>query len=95
MKQMEFLCLHKEKLAKVEPSMTNFDHTIDDGMAEAIADGKHMGDYAGWDFHAYVYVPNEGTYVADVHVYRAHMDFVEAPTLEELMENVSNRFGWE
>jgi len=87
-----YRCLHYEPLPEVEPGMTNFDHTIDDGMVEAIADGEHMAEYAGWDFHAYVYLVG-AVYVADVHRYHAHVGFVTADSPQELMHEVSHEYG--
>lgn len=87
-------CLHEDPMPLSEPGLSNFDHEMQPGAAEAIADGEHMADYAGWDFHAFVYVGAEGMYVADVHVRHVHSGFATAPTLAELMVEVSDRWGW-
>lgn len=88
-------CLHEDPLPEVEPDMSNFDHKVEPGAAEAIADGKHMANYAGWNFHAYAYLGAEGVYVADVHVFHTHRSFETADSLEELMTVVSDRYGWD
>jgi hypothetical protein len=93
--EVKWRCLHKNPLPEVESSMSNFDHEVEEGTAEAIADGEHMANYSGWDFHAYVYLGAEGVYVADVHRYHSHRAFIEAPTLEELMADTSAKFGWD
>lgn len=93
--EVEWRCLNVYPLPEIEPGMSNFDHRIEAGLAEGIADGQHMADYAGWDFHALVYLGNEGIYVADVHVYGTHRGFVTADTLEGLMAEVSDEYGWD
>lgn len=91
----DWRCLHRDPLPEVDSGMSNFDHEVQDGTSEAIADGQHMTSYPGYDFHAYVYLGAEGVYVADVHRYRVHEEFVTAATLEDLMEEVSDRWGYE
>ena len=75
--------------------MSNFDHVVPDGLAEALADGQHMTDYSGWNFHALVYLVAEGVYVADVHVYGDHDGFAEATSLENLMNVVCEEWGYD
>lgn len=95
MTNVEWRCLHDDPLPEVELGMSNFDHEVPDGLAEAIADGQHQADYAGWEFHAIAYLGAEGVYVADVHRYHAHVDFITAPSLPELMMAVSDEWGYE
>ena len=85
----EYRCLHQEPLPEIEGAMTNFDYSIDREM-EGL-DAEHMADYAGWEFHALVYRP--GPFVADVHRYHQHVDFIEAETPRELMEAVCDVWG--
>ncbi len=92
---MAWRCLHNDPLPRVAPAMSNFDHLVEPGLAEAIGDGEHMADYAGWEFHANVYLGGEGVYVADVHRYHVHVDFITAPSPEELMIEVSEKWGYE
>lgn len=88
-------CLDLNPLPMIDPAMTNFDHTVDADLAEGLAGGETMADYAGWNFHGLVYSPEPGVFVADIHRYGVHVDFVEASTPEDLMEAVSDRWGWE
>lgn len=91
--QATYRCLHESPLPLVEPCMTNFDHSIDAGLSDALADGLSMGDYAGWNFHAYVYSPRFGVFVADVHVFHQHDGLFEAASLQDLMDGVSDHWG--
>lgn len=91
----DWRCLHNDPLPEVDPDMSNFDHVVEDGLAEAIADGQHMGNYPGWNFHAYVYLGAEGVYVADVHCYHVHAGFVTGEDLHALMDAVSDKYGWD
>lgn len=85
-------CLHEDPLPEVSQGMTNYDHSVDEGMADALADGKHMGNYAGWNFHALVYKV-EGEFIADVHVWGTHRAWLGAKSLDALMEVVSHEYG--
>ena len=90
-----YRCLHDSPLPEVEGSMSNFDHSIDEGLPEELAGGTTMADYAGWNFHAYVYQPSAGIFVADVHVYGSHSGLFRAESLRELMDGVSDEWGAE
>jgi hypothetical protein len=90
----DYRCLHDNPLLETEGVLSNFDHEFDASLATELEGGETMADYAGWNFHAYVYMPAD-LYVADVHCYGSHRDFITGTTLGELMENVSERFGHE
>ena len=73
--------------------MSNCDHTVDEGAQEALVNGG-VGRYAGWDFYAYVWY-DDCKFWAQVMQYRVHVDTLSADTLEDLMEVVSSKWGWE
>lgn len=89
-----YRCLHEDPLPESDASMSNFDHVVEDRLADELADGEHMAGYAGWNFHAYVYRPGD-VYVADVHRFHAHVTFIAAATLEDLMADVSDEYGYD
>lgn len=75
-------------------SMSNFDHTVDQGFAEALQGGKVYGRHAAWDFNGIVWWDGE-KFAEEVWVYRSPAEVMRADSLEELMEAVSNRYGYE
>lgn len=74
--------------------MSNFDHSVEAGFAEALAAPKTFGEYAGWNFHAEVWKEGE-EFCAIVWVYHQVRGIRSAPSLPQLMEVVSNEFGWD
>lgn len=90
----DYRCLHDDPLPETKGELSNFDHEFDASLANELEGGERMADYAGRDFHAYAYKPAD-LYVADVHCYGSHRAFVTGTTLGELMENVSERFGYD
>ncbi len=75
-------------------NMTNCDHTIDDGLAEALMTkpGEVYGKYPGWDFYAHVYYLDD-KFHAEIMVYHCVKGIVSSESLEGLMESVSNIYG--
>lgn len=92
---MEFRCLHKEPLPIAEGELTNFDHTIDESVPRELATADKMAAYSGYNFHGYVYLAQEGLYVADIHCFKSHAGFVEANSLPEIMSKVCEEFGYD
>ncbi len=82
-----------EGLIEIEEGMSNCDHTIDDGCAEKLKSGKYCCGYAGWDFHGMVWWDGE-LFQCRVKRYRVHVATIGEPTLGELMESVSDEFGY-
>ena len=80
-----------EGLVESEHGMSNFDHAIDDGMAEDLVAGK-VGYYAGWNFHGTVWFAG-GKFYCMVRCYQVHVATVEADTLDGIMDEVSSRWG--
>ena len=76
--------------------MTNFDHTIDDGFAEALQaqPNRVFGRHSGWNFNGMVWW-NGTQFVEAVFQYHVLEKVLTAPTLEELMIVVSEEYGWE
>ena len=74
-------------------AMSNFDHEVDDGMAEALkADPNAYAHHYGWEFCATV-VYADGLFRSYVRRYRVHVGTLEAATLEELMEATNAEYG--
>lgn len=76
--------------------MSNCDHSIDEGLEEALMarPGEVYGPYAAWDFHARVWFEN-GQFHAEVWRFRAPQKVFSCDTLHEIMSEVSSEYGWE
>lgn len=75
-------------------SMSNFDHTIDEGVEEALRSGKHYCQHAAWNFCGYVW--HDGTeFVEEVWVYGAPVAEHRNTDLRELMRAVNAEHGSE
>lgn len=75
--------------------MTNFDHTIDEGLAAYLmANPNHCAQHAAREFCGYVWFENGQFYDQ---VWRCHVPMAEysADTLEELMKIVNDKHGWD
>jgi hypothetical protein len=77
-----------------ELEMSNFDHTVDDGLAEKLKSGKNWADYSAWNFHGRIFWDNnKEQFGCEIRQYRALMEIIFADTLEEIMEEVSCKYG--
>jgi len=79
----------------IELGMSNFGHTIDDGLVEALcADPHAYAQYSGWEFCAYVCVePDADRFTCEVWRYGKLVETVEADALDEIMRFVSGKYG--
>lgn len=92
---MEYRCLHKEPLPQTKGEITNFDNSFDKEVIEELSTADKMANYYGWNFHGYVYLAQEGLYVADIHCYKSHAGFIEAHSIPEIITKVSEEYGWD
>lgn len=74
--------------------MSNFDHKVDDGFAEALRAGKVFGRHSGWNFNGLVWWDG-AQYREAVHRYGQHSQTFAADTLEDLMRDVNDEWGSE
>jgi hypothetical protein len=75
--------------------MTNFDHSVDAGLADDLKAGMRAS-HSAWNFNGQVwYDPDEDVFKEDVWVYHAKVATRSAPTLEDLMRVVNDEFGWD
>jgi len=83
-----------EQMAELSIGMSNFDHSIDPGLAEALQDspGEVFGRHASWNFNGRVFF-SDGQFHEEVWVYGSPVETVSADTLPELMEEVCYRYG--
>lgn len=75
--------------------MSNCDHEINYEIAEVLKDGKHYAQYAGWDFCGYVYWDiSKQKFICEVWVYGSIREIIEYKTLELIMKNVCENYGY-
>ncbi len=78
-------------LPKSNYSMSNFDHSIDEGMEEDLRNGMRSY-HAGWNFFGLVWFES-GQFHEMVKQYRHHIATHSADSLRELMVDVNASFG--
>jgi hypothetical protein len=74
--------------------MSNFDHTIDKGFADALkaAPNEAYGHYSGWNFAGRVFWDG-AQFQCEVWRYHEVVEIVTASTLEDIMREVCDRYG--
>lgn len=75
-----------------EAVMSNYDHTIDNEVAEHIKGKELSAEYAGWNFCGYVWWEGD-MWNCEVWHYGSWQKTFNAETLEEIMSNVSDEYG--
>jgi len=79
----------------IEPKMSNFDGSIDDGLEEALKEPGTYSEHAAWDHHGKVWWDaEEGVFKEEVWQYKVPVAVLSAPTLQELRETVNEEYGW-
>lgn len=73
--------------------MSNFDHSIDDGMEQDLRNGMR-GSHEAWNFYANVWF-EDGRFFSQVNRYGGHVDTIAADSLEDLMEKTNEQYGYE
>lgn len=88
--------LNTEEMDELSIGMSNFDRSIDDGFAEALQDspGKVFGRHSGYNFNGRVYFC-DGQFHEEIWVHGSRRETVSADTLQELMDEVCDRYGSE
>lgn len=85
-----------EKYNLLNLGMSNFDHSIDVELEEALQKGKSYAQYAGLNFCGYVYWgKEEKKYICEVWQHNTWIETIIANTLKEIMEEVSEQYGYE
>jgi hypothetical protein len=75
--------------------MSNFDHSVDDGLEADLRAGMR-GRHAAWDFNGMLWWDEKaGLFYEAVRVYHVVQAIIGRPTLHQLMHDVNDQFGWE
>jgi len=82
-----------DNLKAVGIMISNFDHEIEPGTEEQLKSEKVYCGYAGWNFYGTVWF--DKCFKCKVKQYQQHVDTLSAGTLKELVEIVSNKYGWD
>lgn len=80
------------ELTEIEKGMSNFDHSIDDGLEDALRAGGVFGRHAAWNFNGKVWFA-DGLFHEEVWRYHAPVGTHSAATLPELMQIVNDEYG--
>jgi hypothetical protein len=85
-----------DNMKEIDLGMSNFDHEIDEGFAEALKalPGKVFGRHAGWEFNGRCWFA-DGKFHEEVWRYGSLRALVSADTLPELMSAVNADWGSE
>jgi hypothetical protein len=76
-------------------AMTNADHSIDDGLEDALRRGM-KGRHAAWNFNGLVWLDDRtGMFCEVVRQYHVIVGAFAAPSLKELMSEVNDCYGWD
>jgi hypothetical protein len=81
-------------LEDTDLGMTNFDHSIDEGLEEELRTGKKYGTHTAWNFCGYVWFQDE-KFHEEVWHYNEYQETYSADSLRELMEDVNMEWGSE
>lgn len=71
---------------------SNFDHEINEELAERMKKEKIVADYPGWNFYGTVWYEN-GKYNCAVMRYRFLQEIISNETFEELKKEVCDKYG--
>ncbi len=74
--------------------ITNFDHSIDEDVAEKLREGGTFARHAAWNFNGLVWFDG-GRWHERVSVYGQTRNAYTADTLEQLRQIVNDEFGWQ
>jgi hypothetical protein len=74
--------------------VSNFDRVIDKNVEQELITNNCKSDYPAWNFHAYVW-HDDSKFYCEVEIYHNIEGIYDYDTVEELIEDISDMFGWE
>lgn len=84
-----------ERTRDVGTVLTNFDHGIDDELARELVAPDAYGTYAAWDFYGQAVWCEDEQFHVEIWCYHQHVDTISAGSLEALMAEASEAWGYE
>lgn len=85
-----------DNLPSSDLGMTNFDHSIDDGLEEALTSSPNnmTAGYSGWNFYGLVWYDDKSKlFICRIKRYRCISGYLGAETLRDLMDEVCCNYG--
>ena len=76
--------------------MSNYDHSIDEGLADALKKKPNQvyGKYPAWNFFAIVWY-NGKDFSCQIMQYHVIVEEFEKPTLHDIVDYASEKYGYE
>ncbi len=96
LKPVQVVCKPHNFRENLEGVMTNYDHSIDENVAEKLRKKYIFAQYSGWNFCGYVWwnrILNKWS--CEIWQYNSHIGTIHASTLHEIMHHASWRYGSE
>lgn len=88
------LVCDRENRELLDDVMSNFDHSINKDIAKQLKETNSYAGYPAWDFHGMVWYQN-GQYHCEIKRYRCHIDTISNEDLKEIMNEASDKYGYE
>lgn len=79
---------------EISLGMSNYEHSIDDGLDEALRETGVYSRHAGWNFNGLVWFEG-GQFKEEVWQYHEPQEILSAHSLRDLMEVVNDKWGWD
>ena len=77
-----------------ETIATNSDHSIDQAVVSLIKGQKLYADYTGWNFYGKIWWEHK-RWFCEIWTHRCHRETMSAKTIRELMNDISDKYGWD
>jgi DNA modification methylase len=76
--------------------MSNFDHDIDNNVAEELKQTDQYAQYSGWNFCGEIWWDKESKkWCCEIWTHAFYRETYESDSLKEIMNSVSEKFGYE
>ena len=88
------LACDKDNREWIGEVMSNFDHCIDNDIAQQLKETISYADYPAYEFHGSVWF-EDGQYHCQIKRYGRHIDTISNEDLREIMDEASDKYGYE
>ena len=91
---MDDLLVLPEHLEEFEGHYSNFDHEMPQGANEALRSGEFYIEHSAYGHWGTIWFQN-GKFHEMVNRYTVHVATISADSIEEVIEDVNDRFGYD
>lgn len=84
----------KKNKEYLDDVMSNFDHSINKEIVEKLKTTNSYSGYSALNFHGDVWFESN-LFHCEIWQYHSHINTISKETLEEIMEEASNEYGYE